>query len=77
MCNFVIRPVKSFCTIDIYSEPTKVLIKAGDSFTVSHIEGDTVVGDVNGTAGLAVPLSVYIHSFSLKDPNAKEKKESK
>lgn len=74
MCNFIIRPIKSICTVDIRTADHKELIKRGDGFNVKFIEGDTVVGDVNDTAGLAVPLSVFIHAFTADPETIKKMK---
>ncbi len=74
MCNFIIRPIKCYATVDIYEDADTPLINAGDSFEVTRIEGDEVVGNVNDTAGLAIPLHVFTHAFSNNDPNEKDQK---
>ena len=70
MCNFIIRPVTSFATIDIFEENGDKIFEAGEKFEVSKLKGKYVL-DKNDKGIL---LEVYIHTFSLKDPNKKEEK---
>lgn len=73
MCNFIIRPVKCFATVNLSGEGEPVYIKAGDAFEVDRIEGRYVISKDD----VSVPLDIFIHSFSLKDPNEKKKEEKK
>lgn len=76
MCNFIIRPIKCYATVDIsletYEDTQEPNIKCGDAVTVKSIASDGVVAtDGNGTYFI-IPMSVFTHSFSDKDPNAKK-----
>lgn len=68
MCNFIVRPIKSYATIDLHDENGDVIIRKGDSVEIKSIKGDKVV-----SGDFSVPLSVFVHSFSDKDPNKKSK----
>lgn len=61
MCNFVIRPIKSYATIDVDNE-----IKRGEYLEVEKIENGHVKGTVNGDESrlVAVPLAVFVHTFT-------------
>jgi hypothetical protein len=68
MCNFIVRPIKSYATIDLYDESGDVIVRKGDSVEIKSIIGKNVV-----SGDFAVPLEVFVHSFSDKDPNKKSK----
>lgn len=66
MCNFVIRPIRSFATVDItLADGTK--IKRGDSLDVTHIED----GKVNGI----ITFDTFTHSFTADPADIKKVKE--
>jgi hypothetical protein len=68
MCNFIIRPIKSYATIDVYDENGNVVIRKGDSVDVKSIKGNNVI-----SGSFSVPVDVFVHTFSDKDPNKKSK----
>lgn len=82
MCNFIIRKdVKSYATIDIVEEQRDgnvITIEQGDWLEVQYIKDKSVHALKMGVVDVVVPLEVFVHAFSNKDPNAKEaKKEDK
>ena len=69
MCNFVIRPVKYYATVDIVGENVEVY--EGECFQVTSINGNavrvTAVEPKNGEDySTEIPVSVFIHAFSDK-----------
>lgn len=90
MCNFIIRPIKSYATVDVYiatTENSETLLKLGEFVTPKSVDGSGVVmAKVSGENfekdkdDLAfIPMSLFTHVFSNNDPNKKEdkKKEAK
>ncbi len=76
MCNFIIRPVDCYATVNIELDD-ELEITQGQKVKVSRVNEKFVV-IINPLGNEKnVPLEVFVHAFSLKDPNAKEKKESK
>jgi hypothetical protein len=75
MCNFVIRPIKSYATVDIDEE-----IKRGEYIQVEGVVNGHVKGTVNGDEKrlIAVPLAVFIHTFTAnpKDVETVRKEEA-
>ena len=80
MCNFIIRPVEAYATVDINSDDTTTELVAGQKVKVKHVAYDGVVVETENigkeTYEVKIPLEVYIHTFSLQNPK-QEKKESK
>lgn len=86
MCNFIIRPVKCFATIDVAAtaviteggkEPKtqSTILQVGTEITPNSVDhGEIVRFEANGFDNVILPLSVFVHTFSLKDPNKKEEK---
>ena len=69
MCNFVIRPIKSYATVDLMGmdtedQETKVLIKRGESLDVKVVIGQEVAGELEDGKALSIPLSVFVHTFT-------------
>lgn len=86
MCNFIIRnTVKSYATVDYFEEKDvndgeqTESIKAGEPVEVVAIHNDDVFVLVNGDKEkpVTVPLNTFVHMFSDKDPNKKEKTDKK
>ena len=81
MCNFIIRPIKSYATIDTkaYNDETKQWedVKAGTEVTPKLVFAGAVYYDDKDGVERTINLSDYVHTFSSNDPNKKEKKESK
>jgi hypothetical protein len=79
MCNFIIRPIKCYATVDVNDDDSGSAnpIVAGEAFTVKSVTNGLVVLVREDDALVNVPLEVYVHTFSDKDPNKKEKKDSK
>lgn len=80
MCNFIIRPIKCYATVDVSLEKFEKTedsdIKAGDALQVTTVCADGVVAtDGNGTY-FVIPVDVFTHTFSDKDPSKKESKDS-
>lgn len=81
MCNFIIRPIKCYATVDITS--TKDIsesandIKQGDELTVKEVHNGYVVLVRKNDTVVNVSMETYIHTFSDKDPNAKKENKSK
>ncbi len=78
MCNFIIRPIKSYATIDVTASDGQA-IKTGEFVEVTSVESDgTVNGKHMGNDPVSFSMSVFTHTFSDKDPNKKkDSKESK
>lgn len=64
MCNFVIRPIKSYATVD-YSQTDEVLVKRGEYVDVTEVVGNFVLGTVNGDTerNVEIHLSQFVHIF--------------
>ncbi len=82
MCNFIIRPIKCYATVDVIStngeSESANDIKAGEAFTVKSVVDGKVTLVRENDAVVYVPVSTFVHTFSDKDPNKKDsKKESK
>lgn len=87
MCNFIIRPIKSYVTIDTtavvsYSNgnATTTILKAGTGVVPICIDsGEVVRFEANGYDNVSVPLSVFIHAFTADsaDINRVKEKEAK
>lgn len=77
MCNFIIRPIKCYATVDIESDNSDSMnpIKAGDAMTVKGVYNDQVTLVRDNDTIVRVDISTFVHTFSDKDPN--EKKDSK
>lgn len=76
MCNFVVRPIKSYATADV-SVAGKT-IKRGEVVTVKDVSengvgvyiGDTAIGSV-----VHIPFEVFVHAFTANDADVKKVKE--
>ena len=78
MCNFVVRPIKSYATVDVIV--AKKTIKRGDVVTVKDVsdkgvgvyEGGTAIGSV-----IHIPIDVFTHAFTAnpKDVDKVKKEE--
>lgn len=66
MCNFIIRPIKSYATVDIVSLDETATVKHGDYIDVKQIQGGAVVGYLNGddSVEVSVPLATFVHTFT-------------
>lgn len=81
MCNFVLRPIKSYATLDLVDRDETV-IKRGDFVEVTHVERmssgvegkGSVAGYLNGevTDVVTVPLDIFVHCFTA-NPDDVEK----
>lgn len=83
MCNFVIRPIKSYATVD-YAEMKGVnggeqneVIKRGEYITVKYVTGDDVFGHLNGDESkpVTIPVSIFVHSFTANVDDVTKVKE--
>lgn len=76
MCNFVVRPIKSFATVEV-SAGGKT-IKRGEVVTVKDVSdkgvgvyiGDTAIGTI-----IHIPFEVFTHAFTASDEDVKKVKE--
>ncbi len=68
MCNFIIRPIKSYATVDISLEAGEnndiSQIERGDAVQVSHVVPEGVVVRKDDKTTHVVPLSVFVHVFT-------------
>lgn len=86
MCNFIIRPIKSYVTLPVYAfhedeVSGSELLEVGAVFTPSYVghseRNDAVVyGKLENGNVVGIELDVFIHTFSDKDPNKKDSKKS-
>ena len=78
MCQFIIRPVDCYATVDYLSDKTSIELEAGQKVKVKHVSVDTVTVIAENVAKekyeVNIPIATFVHMFSLKDPNAKEDK---
>lgn len=81
MCNFIIRPIECYATVDIVStnheSESANDIKAGEKLTVSKVVDGKVCLVREGETVVYVPMATFVHTFSKNDPNKKEDKDSK
>lgn len=77
MCNFIIRPQKCYATVDLdlADSGSANPITADEALTVKSVTDNYVVLVRDNDTVVNVPLNVFVHTFSDKDPN--EKKEAK
>lgn len=76
MCNFVVRPIKSYATAEV--KVANKTIKRGEVVTVSGVseEGVSVyMGDTAIGAVIHIPFEVFIHAFTASDEDVKKVKE--
>ena len=72
MCNFVIRPIKSYATVDYFEEKSvnggeqTELVKRGEFVEVRGIHVNDVFGFLNGDKEnpVTIPLESFIHGFT-------------
>lgn len=85
MCNFIIRPIKSYATVDLFLQSAPGVttrLYAGEYVTVKEVDQHGVVlaspsGENFEDKELVwIPMNVFVHVFSDKDPNAKEAKKA-
>lgn len=81
MCNFIIRPIKCYATVDINTSQVQSgsinEVKAGDALTVKEVTDRSMVVLVRDDDTIVnIPMETFIHVFSDKDPK-EEKKDSK
>lgn len=80
MCNFIIRPIKCYVTVDIALEAGEnndiAQLECGNEVEVSHVVPEGVVVRKDKQTFI-VPLEVFVHTFSDKKPEDKKAKESK
>jgi hypothetical protein len=88
MCNFVIRPIKSYATIEVSGvrvldldavEIKEQTINAGDFILVDHVNShNEVLGALNGDKkkSAIVPMNVFIHTFTANPEDIKAAKEA-
>ncbi len=85
MCNFIIRPIKSYATVDVAASKVvsnkvpvsfeNIVIKQGSTFDVKRVDSGYVYGLLEGEESeVCVNMDDFVHTFSNKDPNAKEEK---
>jgi len=91
LCNFVIRPIKSYATVNYTNvvDDVTVNVKRGEFIDVTEVDGEFVRGNLNGDENqpVTVLLSSFVHVFTanaddvktVKDQEAKwfPKKETK
>lgn len=90
MCNFVIRPIKSYATVDLHNQ-AGLLVNRGDYLEVTHVLDNNVVGKLNGDKQIEVGLRTFVRVFTANPddiekvkkqesdwfPKKKDSKESK
>lgn len=75
MCNFVIRPIKSYATVDVMSTDEKDIIKRGESVEVLHVTPTQVVFRRKDNTQGAVNFEAFIHSFTANPEDVKKIKD--
>ena len=77
MCNFIIRPIKSYATVDTkaYNDKTKTWedVPLGTVVVPKQVFGGNVFYDVEDGTERCINLEDFIHVFSDKDPKEKKK----
>lgn len=78
MCNFVIRPIKSYATVDVTAGGKT--LKRGDVVTVKDVSENGVgvyVGEASIGAVIHIPIEVFTHAFTAnsKDVETVKKEE--
>lgn len=75
MCNFVIRPIKSYATVDVMSNDEKDVVKRGESVEVLHVTPTQVVFRREGGTQGAINFEAFIHSFTANPDDVKKVKD--
>lgn len=86
MCNFVIRPIKSYATIDVMASKVITsdnnvtyenhLLKRGTAFDVDRVDGGFVYGVVEGVAEkVVINTSDFTHTFTANPDSIRTVKE--
>lgn len=78
MCNFIIRPIKCYATVDIESSDNVGAnpVEAGEAFTVRKVKDGGVILVRDNDTVVNIDLATFVHTFSDKDPNEKAKKQT-
>ena len=79
MCNFIIRPIKSYATVDVTALDGQA-IKRGDFVEVSTVDSNGVVnGKHMGNDPVSFNMNAFIHTFTANpdDVTAVQAQESK
>jgi hypothetical protein len=74
MCNFVVRPIKSYATVDVIVSKT---IKRGDVVTVKDVSEKGVgvyIGEVSVGAVIHIPFEVFTHAFTANPKDVEKVK---
>lgn len=83
MCNFIIRPITSYATVDVAASKVisdkvpvsfeNIVIKQGSTFDVKRVDSGYVYGNLKDVENeVCVNMDDFIHTFSNNDPNAKQ-----
>lgn len=78
MCNFIIRPIKSYCTVDILGfnkGKAEVIVKRGDSVLVKLVNEKDVAAEFEDGSAVSIPINTFIHSFTADPADIKKTKE--
>jgi len=79
MCNFVIRPIKSYATIDLkaYNDATKQWedVKRGTAIVPKFVFGSVVYYDGDDGAERTINLDDYVHVFTANQEDVKKVKD--
>lgn len=73
MCNFIVRPIKSYATVNVVVEHDEVVvIERGTAVTVLESGYDPIGNQLgvtvkHGENELIIPYEVFVHSFTA-DP---------
>ena len=69
MCNFIIRPIECYATLDYLSDKTTTELEAGQKVKVKHVTPHNVVVVAKNIAKedyeVSVPIEVFVHIFSV------------
>lgn len=78
MCNFVLRPIKSYSTVDVSvaevnNETNTFWLERGSTFQVTNTSAGRVIGIVDGQyPNVSVDIETFVHSFTA-NPDDVEK----
>ena len=77
MCNFIIRPIDCYVTVDYKSDDSTTELETGQKVKVKHVTPYNVVVVAKNIAKenyeVSVPTEVFVHIFSDKDPSKNNK----
>lgn len=87
MCNFVIRPIKSYATIDVSASKVvadkipvafeNIILTRGTAFDVKRVDGGFVYGNVADVDNeVVINVEDFTHTFTASQDDIKKAKEA-